>query len=513
MAKLKRESFEWALIHLTSFYDSDFYPLLFEFKAIKHDWNNILPVLLEIDIDTYAPKMPFISAAPKSDGSCRVVHQLDPIDSLIYTALAYEHALNIEAARIPVERHIAFSYRINPDTKGSFFDTNRNGYGLFLNKAEELAGEKKEGYVLMTDLVDFYNQIYLHRVSNILEEAGSINCKDFEKFLLGLNNNISKGIPVGPAPSIIISEAILSDIDNKIIRHNESFVRYADDIYIFFSDKIAAQRFLSNLTLYLHSNHRLVLSSEKTRIITTVEFLEKHLKIEDVLEKQRLHSKLREIQSDIYPLPEKQPAFEELDNNEKFKLRAEIYKELFLESISFEKIDLGLMRHILRQAGNYKIRIIIPLIFKHFDTLIPVLREIVSFFLKVLNEKTAKRFEEEFSLLLEKPYLSDSFINIWIFTLFQDDSFNNTNIKIDYNKVNRIRERALIAKRSHDKTWVKDIKDGIDTLGPWDKRAVIDSAIVLSKDECLHWLGLIASKGELVEKSICAKVISDKKAE
>ena len=511
MAKIKRESYEWALIHLIKFYDSDFYPTLFEFKAIKHDWDSVLKYLLTIDVDKYAPKTPFISASPKPNGAYRVVHQLDPIDSLIYTALAYENASKIEEVRIPKERYIACSYRLNPDTDGSFFDTDNKGFEHFLLKAEELANKFEDGFVLMTDLVDFYNQIYLHRVSNILEESGSTNNGDFERFLLGLNNNVSKGIPVGPVPSIIVSEAILSDIDNKIIRHTENFTRYVDDINIFFPNKIEAQKLLHDLTIYLHSNHRLVLSSDKTRIITTKDFLANHLKNEERIEKQKLHSKINEIEIVEYPLPEKQPEFEELDSAEKFKLRAEAYSELFVQSTSFKKVDLGLMRHILRQAGRYKVRSIIPLIFVHFDSLLPVIREIVIYFSRVLNDKTAKRYEAEFAMLLDKPCLNDTFLNIWIFTLFQNLSFNKTDIRIDYSKIIRVREQALIARRSNDKTWVKEIKDNIDALGPWDKRAVIHSAIVLSRDECSHWLGLVASKGEIIERAICSKTITDKK--
>jgi len=470
----------------------------------------VLKLLLTIDVDNYAPKSPFISAAPKPNGGYRVVHQLDPMDSLIYTALAYENASKIEAVRIPKERHIACSYRLNPDTDGSFFDKDNKGFEHFLSKAEELANKFDDGFVLMTDLVDFYNQIYLHRVSNILEESGSTNNGDFERFLLGLNNNISKGIPVGPVPSIIISEAILSDIDNKIIRHTENFTRYVDDIYIFFSNKLEAQKLLHDLTIYLHSNHRLVLSSDKTRIITTKDFLANHLKNEERIEKQKLHGKINEIEIE-YSLPEKQLEFAELEGAEKFKLRAKTYNELFVQSTSFEKVDLGLMRHILRQARRYKIKSIIPLIFEHFDNLLPVIREIVIYFSSVLSDKTAKRYEVDFAALLEKPYLKDTFLNIWIFTLFQNLSFNHTDIKIDYSKIIRIREQALIARRSNDKTWVKEIKDNIDVLGPWDKRAAIHSAIVLSRDECSHWLGLIASKGEILEKAICSKTITDKK--
>ena len=87
------------------------------------------------DFESYAPKNPVISLAPKPNGNYRVVHQLDPIDSIVFTALLYEAAPIIEAYRIPEARKIACSYRIKPDTNGSFFDSGNIGFlNIFLKK-------------------------------------------------------------------------------------------------------------------------------------------------------------------------------------------------------------------------------------------------------------------------------------------------------------------------------------------------------------------------------------------
>ena len=59
---------------------------------------------------------------------------------------------------------------------------------------------------------------------------------------------------------------------------------------------------------------------------------------------------------------------------------------------------------------------------------------------------------------------------MWIFTLFQNPHFNSIELKIDYSKIQRIREQALIAKRENNLTWLKYIKDGLDTLGVWDRK-------------------------------------------
>ena len=511
MYNVQETSLEWALLHQTNYYDSDFFPRLFEFEAIKHDWVNIKKHLLLLDLEGYAPKNPFISLAPKPNGTYRVVHQLDPIDSLLYAALMYENAGIIESYRIPESRKIACSYRIKPDTTGSFFLKDTNGYPDFLEKSEELATKYSSGVVLTCDIVDFYNQIYLHRVSNVLSEAGSKANSVIEAFLSGLNTNVSRGIPVGPAPSILIAEAIMSDINKKILGFTDSFAQYVDDLFIFFKSESDAKIFLHELTKYLYSTHRLVFSPDKTQIIKIEKFKRSYLKEEARIEKEAIHSKLEELGGD-YPSPDEIKEFDDLEGPEKFKIRSDTYSELFEEALKFEKIELGLLRHILRQAGRYKVKKIIPQIFKNFDRLLPVMRELVVYFDKVLSETTVLKFEKHFATILESPYLKLPYVNMWVFTLFQNQNFNFTRIKIDYNRIFRIRERALIAKRENNLIYIKDVKDGLDTLGIWDRRAVLYASIILSEDEVKHWLGLESSKGDILNKALCSKIISDKKA-
>ena len=65
MRNLTETSLEWALKHVLKFYDSDFYPKLFEFEAIKHNWTKVKNEILKIDLENYAPQTPFICLAPK----------------------------------------------------------------------------------------------------------------------------------------------------------------------------------------------------------------------------------------------------------------------------------------------------------------------------------------------------------------------------------------------------------------------------------------------------------------
>ena len=364
--------------------------------------------------------------------------------------------------------------------------------------------------MLVCDIVDFYNQIFLNQVNIVLSDAKSPAGPVIENFLKGLNTNVTRGVPVGPAPSILIAEAIMSDIDKMILGITEFFVQYVDDLYIFFASEHKAQIFLHELSQYLYETHRLVLSAEKTRIVTAQIFKLQYLNEEGETEKNAIKEKLEELILG-YPSPEKIKDIDKLEKSESFKIRSDIYYELFSKAGKLPKIDLGLMRHLLRQAGKYKIKKIIPLIFQNFNTLLPVIREMVIYFERILNGRIVAKYEKEFSEFLNNPYLELPFINMWIFTLFQNDAFNNIDLKIDYSKIKRLREQALIAKRENKLNWLKIQKNRLDSMGVWDKRAIIYASSILSKHELISWFALESLKGDIVEKSLCENIISKKK--
>src|SRR5205809_2543206 len=114
-----------------------------------------------------------------------------------------------------------------------------------------------------------------------------------EKFLLGLNTLTSRGIPVGPAPSIIIAELVASDIDKKILSYTRHFVRWVDDIWIFFESREEAERVLYELTAFIHENHRLVFSGEKTRILSVERFV-RTLRDQEAEERARFKTRAQE---------------------------------------------------------------------------------------------------------------------------------------------------------------------------------------------------------------------------
>jgi reverse transcriptase-like protein len=529
MFKLKNSSLEWALKHLTRFYASDFFPRAFEFAAIANVWSDMKGHLACLDLHAYAPQTPRISLAIKPNGTFRVVHQLDPIDSIIYTAIAYEIAAKIEQFRIPSEERIVWSYRIKPSVTGSFFSREEDTWRGYMQQQKRLADAFAGGCVIVCDLVDFYNQIYTHRIQNLIVEACGPafegHGKAMERFLQGLNTLTSRGIPVGPAASIIMAELVASDIDKKILTYTRDFVRWVDDISIFFRTRGEAEKVLHELTAFIHENHRLVFSGEKTRILPIDRFLRQLRDIEaDERKRFKTHSEQRAMDKYYEELMEKLAPYGELDDmfdEKRFQevldaiqrdQRHEILSDVYLKAIDEELEkpfpDFGVLRGILRKAGTYRIRSICGKVLENFDRLLPLIREVVVYLVKVLTKDVAVEFKQEFRKILDNPRMQLPFPNVWLGALLEHPAFNEIGLPENYEKIRSLRDRALIAIRRQDRTWIKGYKNAVDTLGPWDKRAVLYSAQILSEDERRAWMRIAAQRGDRLEIAVTKLVMA-----
>lgn len=171
MDHLQHESIDWAVTHIRRYGDTDIFPVPFEYEAIKHSWLNLKDAITKIDIAAYEARPFRRMLVPKQGGGFRVAMQLDPLDTIIYTALAYEAAGYVEAFRLPLDCKVACSYRVEVGPKGELFRKN-NGWDDFHSKSQELAQSGAFEFVVTADIADFYNQIGHHRVRNALELAG-----------------------------------------------------------------------------------------------------------------------------------------------------------------------------------------------------------------------------------------------------------------------------------------------------------------------------------------------------
>lgn len=521
---------EWALKHITRYYSSDFFPDPFEFEAIATQWTTVKPALEGIDLEAYTPKTPLQYLAPKANGTFRVVHQLDPFDALLYTGLAHLVANDVELARIPAKEGIACSYRIAPDVNGSFFADAPDGWDTFAERTKELIERFPEGVVLVCDIVDYYNQIYSHRVRNVISELARPDAdllgRVVERFIECMNTKTSRGIPVGPAASIVFSEAIMLDIDRKVLGTTRDYVRWVDDFRIFFPTYEDARDFLHDFTIYLHDNHRLVLSGEKTRIIPVEKYKTFHAENDGEREKRILEEKgqalaLEEHYDDLvgdagpYGDPEEEfdeekfeELLEEFRKDKKFEIASEAYRDLLREECEKERPDFTLIRRILRNAKAYRIRSILSDVLAEFERLIPLTREVCLYLQRVLSKDVAEKNEAAILAISDSSAASLPFVNMWLAWLFASGAFSGAPFAGLGAKILALRDRALFAVRARDLAWVKSHKSGLDTLGPFEKRAILYASQILSADERKVWLGIAKERGDMLEQVLADHLLA-----
>ena len=168
MPKLNELSLFWAKESLLNEGDTDLFPRLFEIEAIDENWGMIEDDLLDLDnILSYNWIGGRRIIVPKGKYSFRSATQLDPIDGLVLTSLIHQYGADIERTRIPIEDNIVFSYRFDPDPKGSLYNKDVNWNTFWVNSLEK-AKEIPNGYVLIADISDYYNQISHHQIKQEL---------------------------------------------------------------------------------------------------------------------------------------------------------------------------------------------------------------------------------------------------------------------------------------------------------------------------------------------------------
>ncbi len=382
MDSVSTDALDWALTHVKQFGDTDFFPVPFEYDAIKHHWTAVRDYLAAIDISSHRPQSPLRFLVPKPSGSFRIATQLDPLDTLLYTAVIYEAASAVESMRIPADRQIACSYRIEPDSKGSLFKREL-GWPDYHARSVSLAESGDYSFVVVADITDFYNQASQHRIENALEMASVSpeRAKNTEQFLNLLTAKQSRGVPVGPSASIVLAEACLADVDSFLLRRGVDHTRYVDDFRIFCESHHDAVQILHDLSQYLYTSHRLVLNESKTKIMTVSEFCEREVLDPEEREIQGQWDLLREQFEEAleYMGPyasEEVQSFEEALEDETIKnaIRDNLRNLLSL-CLNENQLHLGLAKYVLRRAAALRTNVVNSIVFQHLPRLAPIFRD------------------------------------------------------------------------------------------------------------------------------------------
>jgi hypothetical protein len=474
-----------------------FFPLPPEFPIIDAAWSQIRPVLEGKDLDIYQCYDALKAIVPKSRLNIRFVSFLHPFDLLFYTALVIILRNDIAAARLPPSAKRVFSFRSENATEDMLY-ASKPGYIAFKERQRKKISSRTIKFVGITDIADFYPRIYTHRLRAALESATRNSHKDpirvLDKLLGQFSGGPSYGIPVGPAASRPLAEAVLIDIDSALKARGVDFVRFVDDFVVFGKTYESIEASLHFLGETLFSNHGLTLQTAKTNIYTSKEFRKKYL-VSEFPEKEKTRRRLVEIMTgDEY----EERSYDELDPDEKAEVDAINLTEMLEEALSpTQVIDYSEVNFILRRLSALKQPDLIPIVLKNIHRLYPIAQSVAAFFqgFEALDARDRKRIAKKLlaPIVYNRRIQPPVYYAIWTLHLFHQNSVWNhaddlLNIFQRHSSQIVKRYAALALSSSGSRVHALALKEHFGSAPPLLRTAILIGTRSLGDDERKYWL-------------------------
>lgn len=490
--RLLSASIERAIDHLATFGDTDVFPHPIETAFLIEQKKEIAAELSALDLDTFEPAQAIETIAPKSRWGFRIVHQLPLLETILYTAAAIEIGSDLEKIKRPIDEFGPFGYRFDDAEKDASLFVADRSYKDWLRWLSFEVDDEEYEYVVATDIADFYQRIYFHRIENILAvatERKGVN-RFIQKLIKKIRGKQSYGIPVGGSASRIIAEAVLSDADSALANEGFVFTRFVDDYRIFLKAGQPPYVALAFLAEQLATTEGLSLNAQKTKVWTADEF-EKELSgqqgdVFDEAEQAAIESLTQSLYFDEDPEPK------EIE-----KIRALNLVEMLEKELAKDVWDFGRIRLIflgLRVTGNPDA---LDLILEKFDDLLPFVKEFV-LLVDALHKEEVELSEEIRAKVIELldagAATSVPTIQVWLLELFVRGCF-----AIDHKGLSDVvsdhtlsrRQSFIVRGLNGDANFFRKNKTRFEELNGFEKHHFILGATCLPSDEFTTWIGAV----------------------
>ncbi len=415
---LSENSLDNALSALEHHGYGDFLPEPPEFQLLKDNWEALRPELAAIDLDTYGGHEGIGAFAPKSRLNVRRVALLHPYDLVLFTAVVLELRNAVSMSRLSVDQGRVFSYRAD-DAFDDVLYNSSPGYSDFRQAVMDRAVSQVICYVGVTDIADFYPRVYQHRLVNALQAASPSSQSDLirvlEKMLSRFSDGTSYGIPIGPAASRVLGEAVLIDVDSALLSSDIDFVRFTDDFVIFASTPEIVEYGIRVLGETLFLNHGLTLQTAKTRVLPAADYVEKFLQAHS--EKEEARRRLIEIVGGY----ESTLSYDELNEEQKIEIDALNLSEMLTEALAEGyNVDYREVSFILGRLSALQKPELIPIVLDNLERLSPVAHSVVSFFRDFdnLDDGDRKQIGDRLLAPIIGGTRTSEYYSIWILHLF-----------------------------------------------------------------------------------------------
>jgi len=480
---------------------SDFFPEPPEFAAVTKGWDKLRPFLAGFDLTKYSPFKPVYAFAPKSKINLRPVTLLHPADLILYSALVSDLVKKIDAHRIPSKENRVFSFRLSGAPKGALYAF-RPSHGEFEREKLKRARANSNGYMGFADIADFYARLYQHKVRGALDSCvqGEAKLEAYpgvvECLLRGLSHdNLSYGIPVGPAASRPLAEAALIDIDDSLLSYGIDFVRYIDDFVVFASTREKVEWALRTLGELLDKRHGLSLHAAKTKMVRCSSFLTDALHGEDA--EDAVEAAFSRIIEDHFYDEDDTRFLDDLTSEEKEALDAVDLEEVLTDALDEEEIDYKKVAFILERLSSLERTDLIEIVIKHLQRLYPVAHALHAFFRNIepIDVSTRRRCARKLliPILARGDKQAPEFYSIWILDLFGQDAEWNQAVNLGRifrdSQSQAIRRYAAIAlSSSGNRSEALIFKETFQSSADLTRSALLQASGKLGADERKHWI-------------------------
>ena len=233
----------------------------------------------------FNPGPPITIDVPKSNGLTRPGSILLPKDRLVYQLLVDFVAPTAEEN---LDRNRVFSNVLIDPPDPRMFSSSSDNWSNMRNEIRAYCESDDIHFAIKADIACFFERLYQHNLINLLHSCGcNTNAvKLLERLLSAWMEKDSHGILQGMFPSDFLGNFYLYGLDSDLLVRDTPFVRYVDDIYVFYETKNQARKGLMNLCRSLR-HEGLHLNAKKTRILPVRDLLIEETIVDRLFEEAR----------------------------------------------------------------------------------------------------------------------------------------------------------------------------------------------------------------------------------
>lgn len=234
----------------------------FDFEQFERDLPSNCEIIAAILRERSTPPFAgyvFVEIPKKLDSEYRLLYRKMAY-STVHDQVPIQAVFNVFAPLIEKDfQKCSYGYRWNIDEKKTncIFDDWREAYPRFQNQILAALRSNPNGFYICCDIKGYYD----HVDHAILAEQlrGIIGDSYVSKFINDVvamyrhDEREAKGLPQGPAYARLLANLYLNDFDKFAVRHTTKYLRYVDDLFLFYNSKEDAEHGLQEVAKYLRS--------------------------------------------------------------------------------------------------------------------------------------------------------------------------------------------------------------------------------------------------------------------